>query len=321
MQFGQLVTRSFSILLRHPYLWLLAILGGADVGAWGYIGPAHSASMSGTPSEPGRLTLGELAPQVPHYVQDHLRVSAALLGILLLVGTVWLLLSCIATGALVRASAEHDAERPFRLRLAWRAGLRAFTSVIGLRLLRLMWFLGVLALSGGLVLLGHLGSTVPQTKIVAASIALGVLAVLVLLVLSVPVRIAIILGTRSVVLEQCDAIAALRDAVRIMRAQFGGVLFLWVLQIGLGLLAALILAIPVVTLLLLVSAILYVFLLVAPNPTAAIALVLGVGVAFLINVVVVAAMIGTYLSTYWTLAFRRMELGMSRGVAPERPTA
>jgi hypothetical protein len=84
MQFGQLVTRSLSILLRHPYLWLLAILGGADVGAWGYMGPAPSASMSGTPSEPGRLTLGEVAPQVRHYVQDHLNVSAALLGILLL---------------------------------------------------------------------------------------------------------------------------------------------------------------------------------------------------------------------------------------------
>jgi hypothetical protein len=66
-----------------------------------------------------------------------------------------------------------------------------------------------------------------------------------------------------------------------MRARFGGVLFLWVLQIGLGLLAALVLAIP------------------------------------LIDVVVVAAMIGTYLSTYWTLAFRRMELGMSRGIARE----
>jgi hypothetical protein len=72
--------------------------------------------------------------------------------------------------------------------------------VLGLRLLRLMWFLGVLLLIGGLVMLGHLGSAVPKTDILAVAIALAVLAVLALLALSVPVRIAIILGTRSVVL-------------------------------------------------------------------------------------------------------------------------
>ena len=49
-------------------------------------------------------------------------VAVAVLVVLLTVAL--FVLTAVCEGALVRASAEHDADRPFNLGLAWRCGWR-----------------------------------------------------------------------------------------------------------------------------------------------------------------------------------------------------
>src|SRR4030088_2683134 len=110
MQYGELITRAFSIVWRHKYLWLLAILGGADVGTGGglggnFSGGGNSVNGGGLPSGPGPH--GDAASALGHFLQDKVGLIV-LVGLLVVVVVVaWWLLSCVTIGALVRATAEH----------------------------------------------------------------------------------------------------------------------------------------------------------------------------------------------------------------------
>src|SRR5437016_9101677 len=122
MQYGQLISRSLSIVWRRRYLWLLAILGGADVGGgFGTSFPNPSTFRGGAP---GATTAGGGVMPAPagQFLVDYSGLVVAIVAIALVVALGWFLLSCVTTGALIRASAEHDAERPFALGSAWRAG-------------------------------------------------------------------------------------------------------------------------------------------------------------------------------------------------------
>ncbi len=145
-------------------------------------------------------------------------------------------------------------------------------------------------------------------------IVVGVLAGLALVVIGVLVRIAFILGTRAIVLEQRGVIAGLRRAFELLRARLGRVLLVWLIQVALGIaagVAIVIVAIPLI----LVGAVAVVGTGMASGPMAAGILVIPFGLLLLAVLLVLGGMIGTYLSTYWTLAFRRMELDPIPAVA------
>src|SRR5262245_8493008 len=153
MQYGELITRSFQIVWRHRYLWLLAILGGADLNQAGF-----NASYSQSTQ-----TAGSYPAQVTQFLHDHLGVILAGVSLAVVFALVYFLLSCVTTGALVRASAEHDAERPFGFGLAWRVGLGRFWSILGLRLLGILIVLVILAVLVLLALFGFLAYQAGQS--------------------------------------------------------------------------------------------------------------------------------------------------------------
>jgi hypothetical protein len=303
MQYGELITRSFTIMWRHRYLWLLAILGGADVGS--------GFGFSGNLNAPFRGITPGVSPAVSQFLQDHLGLIVTVVVFALLGVLAWFLLSCVTTGALVRASAEHDAERPFRFGLAWRTGLGTFWSILGLRLLGLVLGLLVVALLGLLALLGFLAYSGGQSGALALVVVVGVLLVLALIPAAVLVGIAFILATRSVVLEQRGAVAGLGRALHLLQVRLGRVLLVWLIQVGLALAAAFVLAIPLIGVLAVLGGLI---LGLALGVGAAAAVVVGVpiGLAVLAGLVVLGGMTGSYFSTYWTLAFRRMELDTPR---------
>src|SRR5215472_2301141 len=166
MQYGELITRAFTIAWRRRYLWLLAILGGADVttgGGFNFSGLGNAFSGGGSsggaaaPGAPGAGSppgLQDAINATGQFLQDNLGLIVLLGVALVVVALAWWLLSCVTTGALVRATAEHDAERPFGLGLAWRTGLGTFWSIVGLRLIGLLWTLVVVGTIVGVILLG-----------------------------------------------------------------------------------------------------------------------------------------------------------------------
>jgi hypothetical protein len=316
MQYGQLITRSLAIVWRHPYLWVLAILGGADVGAGGFSGNFNT----GTRSIGGR---GANTEQITRFLQDHLGQILVLLAILGVLALAWFLLSCVTTGALIRGSAEHDAERPFGAGPAWRAGLRSFGSILVLRLFLfalVVLIVGIAALFVGLAVASFSSG---RNGTGAVVVILGVLLALALVVAAIPFGIALILATRAIVLEERGPIDALRRGLGLLSGRLGRVLLVWLIQVGLGAAASLTLAIPVLVL----SGLLVAALVGAGiaggggGLAAAIPLAILVGIVILCLVLVVGALVGAYQSTYWTLAFRRLELEQPGYAAPWPPRA
>ncbi|HXM59058.1 MAG TPA: hypothetical protein VOB72_26900 [Candidatus Dormibacteraeota bacterium] len=313
MQYGELVTRAFSIVWRHKYLWLLAILGGADVSTGGFGGsfgnPGNLSGGSTAAQQP--VTAGEVARQVAQFLSDHAWVFVLVGAIVLLIALAWFVLSCVTTGALIRASAEHDADRPFGFGLAWRAGLGTFWSILGLRLLSLLWVLVVLAVIGVFGLLGVLSYAGGQQGALAAVIAVGVLVGVVLVLASIAVGLAFILAMRAVVLEQRGAVAALGRGLGLLRGRLGRVLVVWLIQLALGVGAALgvfVVLIPVV----LLGVALIVAAAVTGGAGAVVAVAIPLSILAVAVLIVAAGLAGGYLSTYWTLAFRRLELEAPR---------
>jgi hypothetical protein len=312
MQYGQLITRSFAIMWRHRYLWLLAILGGADTG-FGFRFP--SAGNFNVPSAGGGTGGTGGSAQLPQFLQDHLGVIVTVAAIVLVLALAWFLLSCITTGALVRASAEHDAERPFRFGLAWRTGLGTFWSILGLRLLGLALGLAVLVLLGLLTLFGFLAYQGGQSVALAVVVLVGVLLLLALIPAAILAGIAFILAIRAVVLEQRGAIAALGRALGLIRARLGRVLLVWLIQVGLALGAGIVVAIPVAIVGLALAG-LVVGLALGVSGTAAAVVGVPLGLFLTAALILLGGLSGSYFSTYWTLAFRRLELDVPRVAAP-----
>jgi hypothetical protein len=331
MQYGELITRSFAIAWRRRYLWLLAMLGGADVtsgGGFNFSGVGNafsgggsssgtSAPASGSPASPASLQ--DAANALGGFLQDNL-LTIVLVGVILLVVAVaWWLLSCVTTGALVRATAEHDAERPFGLGLAWRTGLGTFWPILGLRLIGLLWTIVVLGSIAGAVLLGISAYLSNQAAALGAVIAVGLLVGAVLVLASIPVGIAFILATRAAVLEQRGPLSALGRGFGLVWSRIGRVLLVWLLQVGLALAAGLGLAFVLIPVVLLLVAVV-VAAGIAGGPGASVVVAIPMALLLFAVFLVVGAVVATYLSAYWTLAFRRMEIDAPRPVAwPQAP--
>jgi hypothetical protein len=311
MEYGQLISRSISVVWRHRYLWLLAILGGADVGS---CSPGFNASYRQSFNSVG--VGSQSAQQVGQFLNDNLGVILVIVFIALLVAAGWWLLSCVTIGAVVRASAEHDAERPFGLGWAWRTGLATFGSIVRLRLLGLLLGLAVIALIGLFVLLGFLSYLAGQPAALAVVVVVGVLVVIALIPFSILTGILFILATRSVVLEQRGAVAAISRGLQLMRARFGRTLLVWLIQVGLSIAVAVAALVAFLVLALVLGALAVAAFAVAGG-AGAIVVGLPAALVLIAAALVVAGIAGSYFSTYWTLAFRRLEL--DRPPAPAWP--
>ena len=337
MQYGELITRSFAIAWRRRYLWLLAILGGADVtsgGGFNFSGAGNAFSGGGStgggastgagaPAAGSPAALQDAVNAVGRFLQDNAGTIVLLGAVLVVVAIAWWLLSCVTTGALVRATAEHDAERPFGLGVAWRTGLETFWAMLGLRLIGVLWTIVVVgSIVGsivGAVVLGVSAYLSNQAAVLGAVITVGLLVGAVLVLASIPVGIAFILATRAVVLEQRGPLSALGRGFGLLWSRIGRVLLVWLLQVGLALAAGLGLAIVVIPVVLVLGGIV---LAAGVAGGVGAGVVVGIPVALLLFavVLVLGALIGVYLSAYWTLAFRRLEIDAPRPVAwPQAP--
>jgi hypothetical protein len=322
MQYGEAVTRAFTIIWRFKYLWLLAILGGAEASSGGFnpdfrsFNGLNSLNRRGS-TFPDNGTAGpspsEMGQQFSQFLQDNAG-ALILIGLFLLILVLaWFLLSCITTGALIRASAEHDAERPFGFGLAWRAGLRTFWSILRLALVGLLWgFLSLLLLTT-FVVLGFVTYTAGQQTALIAVITIGILVTLLLILASIIVGIVFTLARRAIVLEQRGPLSALGRGFRLLQARLGRVLLVWLIQVGLQL--AIGVGVFVVTLLALIVAVLpIVVMAITTGPLGAVLIGIPIGFAFLVGSLLINGIAGSYISVYWTLAFRRLEL------EPQHPT-
>ena len=303
MQYWDIVSRSFTIAWRHKYLWLLAVFAGESGGgaSFNYSSPYQPAGNGGKPPD-----FANIPQQAATWLSQNIGLLVAIGVVLLILAIAFFILAAVCEGALVRGSAEHDADRPFGLRMAWRTGLSTMAVIIRFRLLLIALALPLVIVVAAIVgvvtfaILSHSYGLAAVIGLIGVLIFLA--AVVYVLYLSFLDR----LGTRAAVLEQVGARAALVRGHRLLRKRLGRVLLVWLLSIAVGIAvgicSAIVLAIVVI-----------------PIAVAGFATYAGGSSLFWVVVIVgtviflpVALVVGGFImaqsSTYWTLAFRRLEI-------------
>jgi hypothetical protein len=288
-------------------MWLLALFAGEGGGGFNF-------NRSSTPGTNGRRSAPDLVAinqQVSSWLSDHIGLIVAASLAILLLTIAFFVLAAVCEGAVVRAAAEHDAERPFGLGLAWRVGMATMGAMIRFRLLLIALALPLLVLFAALVIGIAMAIGGQNGGEVAV---LGVFGLLLVLA-AIPYLIALFLldrvGTRALVLEQLGAVASLRRAYTLLTKRLGRLLLVGLLAIGVAIVVGIGLAI-IGAILVAPVAILAVALYASGSPAWVLVIVLAVLVLLPI-LLVISAFLAAQSSTYWTLAFRRLEI--------ERPPA
>lgn len=228
MSYGYLIKRSFDIVARRPYLWLLGFLAGGATAlnypssGTNYGRPATSSTYTG----PSRAVL-------QHVWNANWEWIVGILAFIVVLGIVLFVLGCIATGGIIHAAVEHDAEHEYRLGTAWRAGYPTAWRIAGLRLLTFLLAIVPGLLVGALVLATVAGAM----NSAAAAVSFGLLAavaVLVSIVFWLALGVAFQLAQRLVVLENADVAESLITGFRMIRSRFKEVAVAWLILIGLS---------------------------------------------------------------------------------------
>lgn len=296
MPYWEIVTRSFRIAWDHKYLWLIALFSG-EAGGFSY---SYSQSTR------QNTDVATVQQQATSWLNDHAGLIIGIGVIWLVVAIAFFILAAVCEGATVRAAAEHDAGRPFGLRQAWTMGVHTMWVIVRFRLLLFLIYLPLLVLIAAWVLalifaiIGQNGGTAPILAVT------GLVLLLLVVVYATYVFFLDRLGSRAVILEERKAIPAIGRANSLLFKRFGRALLVWLLSIA----VALVLGI----LLLCVSALVVLPLFVAMaaagssgSPVAWVALVVAV-IILLPVYVVINGFLGAQSSTYWTLAFRRLDV-------------
>ena len=316
MPYWDIVTRSFTIAWRHKYLWLLAVFAGESGGgaSFNYSSPYQPVGKGNNPPD-----FTNLPQQVATWLSQNIGLLVTIGVLLLILAIGFFILAAVCEGALVRGSAEHDAGRPFGLRMAWRSGVSTIGVIIRFRLLLIALALPIVivvaAIVGGLVfaILSH------AYGLALALGFIGLVAFLAAFVYALYLGFLDRLGTRAAVLETVGARAALVRGHRLLRKRLGRVLLVWLLSIAVGIAVGICAAI--------VLAILVIPITVAgiaayASGSALFWVVVIVGTVILLPIaLVVGGFINAQSSTYWTMAFRRLEIDQAPayGYIPAAP--
>lgn len=291
MPYGEVVTRSFAIAWRHKYLWLIALFSGES-------GGNVSFSYTTPTSRPPDLTA--IQDQATRWVGDHAGLIAAMGVASLVLAIAFFILGAICEGATIRASAEHDAQRPFGLRQAWTMGVHTTWVMVRFRLLLLALYLPLLLVVVGwlvalVIALLHQDVTELLTLVFG-----GLLLFLLFFVYGLYLLFLDRFGSRAVILEERRALPAIARAHRLLFRRFGRSLL--VLLLSLAIAAAVSLALGFV------SSLLFLPLLLAAASGAFWPLVIVTAVVAIPIYLVVGGFLAAQSSSYWTLAFRRVDL-------------
>ena len=307
MNYSEILTRALAISWRHRYLWLLALFAGeASTSSLPGFGGGNSGWRT-TSVQPGAVTWNDAMA----WISAHASLLWAAGISLAVVAVLLFLLSAVANGALVRAAAQHDDDKPFNLGQAWSAGLETFWPVLGLKLFTLVVGVALLVVIGGI---GLMAAVLGLSGSVGASVAAGAVAGLLLLAaipFLVVFEVAVRLGVRAVVLDGRSTSDGLREGFSLIRRRFGRVALVWLLVWVAGLVATTAAGLVAVVGMLPLAGLTAGVYFAAGWPWA---VLIGavLGAAWLALVLALAGGVSSFTSTSWTLAYRRFDVEAAR---------
>lgn len=285
MDYGRLVSRAFTITLRHRFLWWLGIV--AALGGAGSNQPHFSFT---------RQLSDETFRQIEQWVMAHLALVVTL-GILLALQLLALLvLSVMARAGLISAVAALEREQPTDFGRALRVGYSAFWRIVAISLLVGLALLGILALLAAPVVVLALA------MIYWAAVLLGMLFFLCFFAVALYAGVLWLYATRSIVIEGSGVSASLaRGHETILRFK-GESALIWLIAfaVSLALSIGVLVAVGIVAVLLGLAG--YgLYQVVGLTPT----VIYGVlfGLPLLAGLLFLSGLAAVYQSAYWTLAY------------------
>jgi hypothetical protein len=239
---------------------------------------------------------------------DNLGLILAVVALAVLIFLVFIALSILSQGALVESVAALHRGQTRRFSSTWRAGISHFWRVLGLAVLFLLLALGlflVIVAPTVLAILAILAATNSVLLRVLFIVLVALAAILLLILLGISLSIIGQLALRELVLREERVVGSIGGGYRLFRQNLGRSLLAWLIQ------AALLFAAWLVATLVLLVLGLGLFALVAALYTAeltAAAIIAGVlaVLIFLAPSLIAAGVLGTFGSSYWTLAYLQL---------------
>lgn len=307
MNYGEIISSAVRLTWRNKFLWFFGFFAGA--------GASFNFPGGGGFGEDGSGGLPAPLRGFAAWVQDNLALFlTVVITLVVLIVVIGIVLSMISQGALAESVAALDRGEERRFGSTWRAGTANFWRVLGLKVLFLLITVG-LSLALTLVLVAPTVGIFFATESTAARVIAVVFAVLagiaLLVLLFIPLAVIGQWALRRLVVDRDRIWESIRSGYGLFRRNIGRSLLVWLIQLGLMLGAGIVMLIALVILgLVLVGP---AFLLVRADYTA-LAIALGVigGTILLAVFFVLSAILGTFNSSYWTLAYLRLSAPQHR---------
>jgi hypothetical protein len=313
MRFENLFSRSARIVWRRPWLWLLALLAGETYGGGssGGSGTTFPNGPTGAPGNGASVSAPDLS-WVPGWINDRIGLLLTVAAVVLVVGLLLFLLSCLASGALIGTVARVDDGKPVTFGESWRIGARSFWRVLGFKLVLFLLVLLPLLL---LLIPPLAGAAGDGTNGLIKGLLLDLPLLVADLFWALLVGILALFGLRACVLDGTGPVGSFGAAYQLLRRSFSRVALTWVLVLAAGIGVGVVFQVVMT----LVSAPFLgpVVIDVASGRWGAALTASLFAAAVLVPVsLVLSSAAGAYFATLWTVAYRRFG---QEGEAPEPP--
>lgn len=308
MDYGKILSRAWEITWRWKILWILGFLAALGRGGGG-----GNASYTTDSGDWGKTYT---SPQIP---PEWIGIIVAVLCLALIIGIAVWVVSVISRGGLIAGVQQVEDEGSTSLGQAWRVGASRFWTLFGIGILAalpliLMLIAGVVMLvtmiAGGVALAdvaeGQVAGVVIPALFCGGALCCGAI------ILAVILQQIRIYAERAAILEGLGWIDAFVRGWEVLRANIGPTIVLWLIFFAIGLILAIL-----IFLVLLALFVPFIAVVATVEPGAwMIAPACCGGLVTLIVVALLSAIVETFSSATWTLAYRDMA-GLAAQAAAE----
>ena len=246
MEYGKILSRSVNIVWQNKFLIVLGILAALGSGSFG--GGGGGGGGGGDSSQ----SFGELG-QLPEFDQAiaglAVGVIIALICVILVIAIAFWAISTIARGGMIAGVDTIESGEKSSFRQAWSAGWQRAWTLLGIGILPalpglVLFVVGLLALGaygGFFALFGE------ELSPAFGAAGLGIIVVLCLCILIPVILVLSILrnfAERAAMLENLGVIDAYRRGTRVLMANLGEAIILFILQIAIFIVLGILLFVP-----------------------------------------------------------------------------
>jgi hypothetical protein len=244
MNYGSMIREAWSTTWHHRFLWILGLFTGASIGSG--IGFGNQGSLQHQASsrdfDQSIAQLENVAANAEQWVVNHSQFVGVAAFVLVAVGLALLIVSFIAQGGMTEATIDLARHQPTSLDRAWRMGRQFFWRFVGLALAPVILAIVLASLVGIVVALvtistSPLAAGAATAGVIALSVVIGLAAVMLFIPVAVALSIVLAYAQRAVVSENVGPIAAVQAGWRILRSHVGESLLVWLINLGLTILA------------------------------------------------------------------------------------